>query len=405
MDAYQKGPDRRITSNILLTIITIIIAGFVLRFARSVFIPLLIAVFIAYVMDPLVTLLRRIRVPLIVAVLLAGFMFLGVVLWFSYVLVSNTQNFAVTFPRYQSAFVNLVRDLLSRIQFAADNLLGVQLLDEIRKIPVASIVLSTIQSVAGLVTEFFMVFVFSLLFLFAKHGFTRKLIRSFPRPEAKKIARVLQKIDSDLRKYIGIKSFVSALVGLGTGVVLSLFHLEFAVIIGFLTFVLNFIPYLGSIIAVIVPLLLSIIQFGSWVTTLWIFIALLLIQNLIAQVLEPALVGIRLKISIPMVFVALFFWGWLWGAPGVLLAVPMTTSIKLIMEDIPGFRSFSLLLERAPRRPSPKPASARKRSKGRDRDRGSGPGADSASEPRRTSDQTRTAEKTPGADQDTGSPA
>ena len=351
MDEYLKGPDRRVTSNILLTVIAVVIVGVLLRVARSVFIPLLIALFLGYVMDPLVTLLRRLRVPLIVAVLLAGTVFLGVFLVFSYVLVVNAQDFAVTFPRYQRAFVNMARDLLSRVEFAADDLLGVQLLDEIRRIPVGSLVLSALQSVAGMVTQFFMVFVFSLLFLFAKYGFTRKLLRSFPRPEAKKIGRALQKIDSDLRKYIGIKSLVSALVGLGTGLILSLFRLEFAVILGFLTFLLNFIPYLGSFIAVVIPLLLSIIQFGNWITTLWIFVSLMAIQNVMAQVLEPSLVGMRLKISIPMVFVALFFWGWLWGAPGVLLAVPMTTSIKIIMEDIPGLRSFALLLERSPRRP------------------------------------------------------
>jgi AI-2 transport protein TqsA len=201
-----------------------------------------------------------------------------------------------------------------------------------------------------LVTEFIMVFVFSLLFLFGKNGFARKLIRSFPRPEAKKIGRVLLKIDRDLRKYIGIKSFVSALVGLGTGVILSLFHLEFAVLIGVLTFLLNFIPYLGSIISVIIPVLLAFLQFGTWITPLWIFVCLLAIQNVIAQVLEPGLVGMRLKISIPLVFVALFFWGWLWGASGVLLAVPMTTSIKIIIEDIPIFRPFARMLERSPRR-------------------------------------------------------
>jgi AI-2 transport protein TqsA len=350
LDAYPKGPDRRVTSNILLTIITIIITGFVLRLASSVFIPLLVAVFLGYVMDPLVTLLRRIRVPTFAAVLIAGLLFLGFFLVFSYLLVVNAQDFAVRFPRYQRAFVNMIRDLLSRVEFAAANLLGVQLLDEIRKIPVGSLVLSAIQSTVGLVSEFIMVFVFSLLFLFAKNGFTRKLLRSFPRPEAKKIARVLQKIDGDLRKYIGIKSLVSAVVGLGTGVILSLFHLEFAILIGFLTFVLNFIPYLGSIIAVIIPILLALVQFGTWVTPLWIFISLLAIQNVVAQVLEPALVGMRLKISIPMVFVALFFWGWLWGVPGVLLAVPMTTSLKIIVEDIPALRSFAMLLERSPRR-------------------------------------------------------
>ena len=341
-------PDRRVTSNILLTIITIIIAGFVLRLARSVFIPLLIALFLGYVMDPLATLLRRIRVPLIVAVLVAGLLFLGVFTVFGYILVVNAQVFAVRFPRYQVAFVNMIRETLSRLQFATDSLLGVQLLNEIRRIPVGSLVLSALQSVAGWVTQFVLVFIFSLLFLFGKYSFTRKLLRSFPHPEAKKIGRALQKIDSDLRKYIGIKSFVSAMVGIGTGVILSFFGLEFSIIIGFLTFVLNFIPYLGSFIAVLIPPLLAAIQFGNWMTPLWIFVSLLALQNLIAQILEPTLVGMRLRISIPMVFLTIFFWGWLWGAPGVLLAVPMTTSIKIIMEDLPGFRSLAMLLERAP---------------------------------------------------------
>jgi AI-2 transport protein TqsA len=114
--------------------------------------------------------------------------------------------------------------------------------------------------------------------------------------------------------------------------------------------VLNFIPYLGSTIAVILPVLISLIQFGSWTRPLWVLLALLAIQNLVAQVLEPRIVGSGLKISVPVVFFTLFFWGWLWGAAGVLLAVPMTTSLKIVMENVPGAHPFALLLERAPRR-------------------------------------------------------
>jgi AI-2 transport protein TqsA len=360
LDVYPKGPDRRVTSNILLTVITIVIAGAVLRFARSVFIPLLIALFIGYMMDPVVSLLRRARIPLIVAVLVTGVIFLGAFLFFSYVLFESAQDFAASFPRYQRAFINMINDLLTRLQIAA-NIFGVQILDELRKIPIGSIVLSTIQSVFGFVTEFIVIFVFSLLFLFGKYGFTRKLLRSFPQKEAKRIVMVLLHIDRDLRKYIGIKSFVSILVGAGTGLTLALFHVEFAVIIGVLTFLLNFIPYLGSTIAVVVAVLIPLVQFGSWATALWILLVLLALQNIMAQLVEPNLVGAGLKLSIPVVFVSLFFWGWLWGAPGVLLAVPMTTSLKIVMEDIPMLRPFARLLERAPhrRRPPPRRGAAR----------------------------------------------
>jgi predicted PurR-regulated permease PerM len=70
----------------------------------------------------------------------------------------------------------------------------------------------------------------------------------------------------------------------------------------------------------------------------------------VAQLFEPKVLGMRLNLSVPMIFLSLLFWGWLWGAAGVLLAVPMTTSVKIIIEDIPGLRHFALLLEKAPRK-------------------------------------------------------
>ena len=64
------------------------------------------------------------------------------------------------------------------------------------------------------------------------------------------------------------------------------------------------------------------------------------------------MVGSGLKIPIPVVFFSLFFWGWFWGAPGVLLAIPLVTSIKIVMADVPSLRPFALLLEKGPRRRS-----------------------------------------------------
>lgn len=350
MEAYPKGPDRRVTSNILLTIITILLVGVLLRLARTVIIPILVAAFLAYVMDPLVATMRRLRVPLVVGILVAALLFLGAFLVFTYILYQSAVDFARAIPRYQAAFVNMVRALFNRIQLASDALFGVNIPDELRKIPVGSLVLSTIGSLASLFSQFLLVFFFSLLVLAAKYGITRRLLRSFPRKEAKKIAVAMLRIDRDLRKYVGIKAFVSLLVGACSGVLLALFHVEFAVLMGFLTFALNFVPYVGSTIAVVLPVSMALVQFASWPRALWLLALLVVVQNLIGQLLEPKLVGSRLRISLPLVFFMLFFWGWLWGAPGVLLAVPMTTSLKIIMEDIPGTRPFAKLTEPNPRR-------------------------------------------------------
>jgi len=347
---FQKGQDRRVTSNILLTIITLFISGVILRLARSVIIPLLIAVFLSYLMDPLVTVLRKIRMPVILAALISGAIFLGAFFGFGYILYDNTLDFAKEIPTYQSALVEMLQDLVDRVQIATDNLFGLQILDELKKIPIGSVVLTTVGSIANFLAEFLLIFLFSLLILTGKYGATRKLLRSFPHKEAKKIAMVLLHIDRDLRKYVGIKGFVSAVIGLSSGVALALFHVEFAIVLGFLTFLLNFIPYLGSIFSVILPVIIVLVQFASLSKTFWILVVLIVMQNLVAQLLEPKLVGSRLRITIFVVFFAFFFWGWLWGAAGVLLAIPMTTSIKIVMEDIPGLRSFALLLEKPPAR-------------------------------------------------------
>ena len=350
MDVYPKGPDRRVTSNILLTVITIFLAGVLLRLARAVIIPVLIAVFLAYVLDPLVALLRRIRVPLGIGIAVAAVLFMVAFLVFAYSVYDSAVEFARALPSYQAAVVGMLRGLFNRVQLASDALFEVNILDELRKVPVGAMALSTLGSVANFVRQFLVVFLLSLMVLVVKYSLTRLILRSFPRREAKKIALVLLRVDRDLRKYVSIKAFVSLLIGSSSGVVLFLFKVDYAVLLGFLTFVLNFIPYAGSTVAVALAVTVALVQFASWPVVLWLLLVLVVLQNLIGQLLEPALVGAGLRVSFPVVIFMLFFWGWLWGAPGVLLAMPVTTALKIIMEDIPGARPFAVLLERLPRR-------------------------------------------------------
>jgi predicted PurR-regulated permease PerM len=351
---YPKGPDRRVTSNILLTLITILIAGVILRLARSVFIPVLIAAFLAYFMDPLVASLRKLRVPVVAAVIIAGVVFLGASTVFGYVLYDNALEFARRIPTYQAAFVNMLTDAVDSFQRLTGDIFELRILDELKKIQIGSLVFSTVSSIANLVADFLLVFLFSLLILTSKYTITRKLLRSFPRKEAKRLVLVLLHIDKDLRKYVGIKSFVSMIIGASTGIALALFKVEFAIVLGFLTFVLNFIPYLGSLVAVILAVLIALVQTASIGYALWVLLVLIILQNVVAQVLEPMLVGTGLKIPIPVVFFSLFFWGWFWGAPGVLLAIPLMTSLKIVLDDVPSLRPIARLLEKGPRRRSPR---------------------------------------------------
>jgi len=340
------------TINILLTVIVICLAGFLLKLAQTLIISLLIAVLLAYIMDPLLAFFRRLRLPLVLSILVTALVFMSAFTGFGVIFYQSVLDFAKELPEYQNKLMSMLNVFLSRLPLVTGEQIKTNIIQEFKNIRLASLVLSAAGSIANILSSFFVVFLYAILFLIGKYTLTRKLLRSFPRPSAKRIVLILRRIDSDLREYIGIKTLMSLFVGVGSGIILVLFGTEFAIVLGFLTFLLNFIPYLGSAIAVALPPLIVLVQTQSPIRVLWLVVCLVLIQNLIAQVVEPRTVGRRLNLSIVVVFLTLLFWGWLWGAPGVILAIPMTTSLKIVMENIPAFRPFALLLEKMPRRRS-----------------------------------------------------
>jgi predicted PurR-regulated permease PerM len=119
---------------------------------------------------------------------------------------------------------------------------------------------------------------------------------------------------------------------------------DFAAAHGFLAFVLNFIPNFGSFIAAALRFLLTYVQFG----TPWIALAVLVTtvgaDTLLGSFIEPRLMGRELDLSPLVVFFALVFWGWLWGVPGMVLAVPITAVVKIVCDNIPSLRFLGVLM-------------------------------------------------------------
>jgi predicted PurR-regulated permease PerM len=296
-------------TNIFLFLITLFITGIILRLAQPVIISILISLLLAYVMDPPVALLKKMGVPLWLSVLITAFIFLGIFTVFGIIIYSSLLDFARKFPIYQIKLTAMLTETISKIQIYSDEVFKTDLLDELKRIPIASIVLSMAGSIINILLKFLVIFVYALLILYGKYRLTRKIMRSFAREKGKKIAIVLKHIDEGLRRYLGVKTLMSLLIGF-----------------------------------------CALIQYGSYSRSLWILFTLIIFQNLIGNLLEPRIVGYRLKVTLTVVFFALLFWGWLWGAPGVLLAVPMTTSIKIVMANIPALQSFSRMMEKAPKK-------------------------------------------------------
>jgi AI-2 transport protein TqsA len=339
----------RLTNKLLLAIV-FFLTIYSLKFAQPVFIALLLTVLLVYVMDPVVSFFHRRRLPLWVATLIAVLLFSALFAGMFLLLVKELSHFGRAFPRFQEEIFRRAYQALNGLEAALGAPLSANPFEELRTLPIGPGTLAAVRSAARILSEFFVIFFFAIILLLGKYGVIRKVLTVFPRRRSL-IPIIIRHMDRHLRIFLGIKTLASLAVGTGTGLLLSAFHVEFAVTWGFFTFLLNFIPVLGPIASVTMPLLISLVQFDGLLFPLLIVAGLTVIHVGVSSLLEPSFMGQHLNLSFFVIFLSLFFWGWLWGPAGVLLAVPVTTSLKIVLERIPSTSRFALLLERVRRRP------------------------------------------------------
>ena len=145
-------------------------------------------------------------------------------------------------------------------------------------------------------------------------------------------------------KYVAVKAFVSILTAVLSYIVLIIVGVDFAFLWSLLIFALNFIPYIGSIIATLLPAAFSILQFGSLWPGFWVFVSIIVIQNIIGNYVEPKVMGKSLNISPLVVIITLAFWGYVWDLLGMLIAVPITSILLITLAQFPATHSIAILM-------------------------------------------------------------
>jgi AI-2 transport protein TqsA len=161
-------------------------------------------------------------------------------------------------------------------------------------------------------------------------------------PDAPNIHRVASLTD-DVRKYMTVLTGVNLLVGLGDTLFLLIMGVDYALLWGLLAWFMGYIPSIGFWIALIPPVLMAYAQYGLQ-SALIVLAAYVLINGGVQNIVQPKLMGDRLKISPVVVFVGLFIWGYLLGGIGAILAVPMTLLVLIVMENFEGTRTIAILM-------------------------------------------------------------
>jgi AI-2 transport protein TqsA len=206
--------------------------------------------------------------------------------------------------------------------------------------------------VAGIVTGMGSVFSDTILILLTvafilleASSFPVKLRKTLGDPKA--VFPEFSKFVNDIRRYVVIQTAVSLTAGIFAGVWLSVLGIDFAILFGLLTFLLNYIPNVGSVIAIVPAAIIAFIQFGIGRCALAIG-GYALIIFIIGNIVQPRLMGQKLGLSTLIVFLSLLFWGSLLGVIGMILCVPFTMVLKFVLERSENTRWIAALFGRVP---------------------------------------------------------
>jgi AI-2 transport protein TqsA len=326
-----------------LAVVVLFVAGVVLKLARPVLVPFVLAVFLSYIVDPALTFLaRRFRFPKSAAMLVVlALMF--VLLYLLGVLVySSGKAFVAELPKYQDRIGELTGLLRKGLGPFRIDLSSVSESLDIGK--VGAFILKAIGPFVDLLGKLLLVFLFLVFILAGRGRAGAKLTKVLGEGRADRVAGVIEAINGRVQKYLVIKTAVSLANGLMVWIVLTLFGVDFAALFGLLAFLLNYIPNIGSAIAAVVRVAFVFFQFGTFWTPFWILVITVGLDTALGNLVEPRIMGKGLGLSPLLVFFSLLFWGWLWGIPGMILSVPLTALIRIVCQNIPPLRPVAVMM-------------------------------------------------------------
>jgi predicted PurR-regulated permease PerM len=323
----------------------IIAAGIVIAFcywASTVLVTLLVAVLAAYFLDPVVTGLERIRVPRALGSLLVILVALALLATAGSALVARVDQFGRDWPKYRAplreAAVAINKRLenieahVSEITPAARS--GERIVTIAASHPVRDALLGRLGSLYTFLLAATFVPFLVFFMLAAKRQVWHATMQLFPAGERTRVKETLADVSRVLRSYVIGTALVGLILVLASWLFFLAVGLEFPFLAGLVSGLCNLVPYLGALLSWVPPLLIGLEQFHRPGPFIGIFAMLTFFHIVTANLLIPALVGWRVRLNALALTVSLLFWGWLWGAVGLVLAIPITAVIKVICDHV-----------------------------------------------------------------------
>ena len=324
---------------LVLASLTVVIAG--LKAANSIVVPLLMAIFLAIISAAMLQWLQRRGLPLWAAMTLVLLLLASTLVTLGSLIGASINQFSTALPRYEAQLNSLITQATAWLGGVGIKLPAGGVAELFDPAGAAKLLGRLLSGFGGLLANS-MLIILTVLFLIVESTSLPEKLRSISRNPDKALGD-LAAFMASVNHYLVIKAVMSLITVLAIALYLVILGVDFAIIWGSLAFFMNFVPYIGSIIAAIPAVTLALLDAGP-VVALSVAAGFVVVNIVVGNVLEPRYMGKCLGLSTLVVFLSLLFWGWIFGPVGMFLSTPLTMIVKIALENDPRSRWISVLL-------------------------------------------------------------
>jgi predicted PurR-regulated permease PerM len=345
----QDG-SRLLTINQVATpILTVAALTALCYFAAPILVPIVTAATLTYVLWPGVAVLRKLKIPHVLAVIIIMFLAIFALTAIGMLIYSEAVAFSDNFPAYWEQLQQLrtehAKDLPKILDFLGQD--GGTILNGIDVTKLSAIPKFFFKGV-GSVLSFFgqaiLVVLLTLFMLLEQPGFRKRIVRSLGSDNVSATTNIISQISTQIAGYLWVRFIIMVGLAIVFSVGLLIGGIKYAYVWGPLAALLNLVPYAGAYVGAVPPMIMAYIQHGSILPAVWVFVFFMVVQFVESNIIVPKMLGRELNINLLAQLVSTIYWGWLWGAIGIVLAVPITAAIKVVCDHVEALHPIGILL-------------------------------------------------------------
>ncbi|MFH1849401.1 MAG: AI-2E family transporter [archaeon] len=329
-----------------IVFIAVVLFVLVLSTLQSFLRPFFLALVLSFLLMPIIRWLKKWRIPLWLTLALLVILVLSSVFLLGSLLQDDTSALIAAVSRRATQIDETIASLNEAASLLAGDGVDISIYldpDKVSGIIIGSV--STLVSGLGvLLSELLLVLLF-LMFIIPSYDLTvTGAKRDMKEINADRLQSMISKVERSVRAYLATKTLISLATAVASGILLTLFGAKFIILFMMLTFLLNYIPNIGSFVAVAITVAVYMMTAGIGWPAAILLVLLAAVQFIFGSILEPKMAGKRLRLSPMVILLGLLFWGWVWGVIGMLLAVPLTSIVKIILEHFESTKTIAKII-------------------------------------------------------------